>query len=242
MPPRQAGAANVPLRSSRAMSASAVPQDRRSCQQRVRLRSHFADGDVAGRVSLPSSLSQLVIARCRRLTRPSRSWTRWARSPTRTAPSSCSCCATISRCGRQTCRRAEPWSCSDDRASSLLGLSNVHSGYDGVHFDLQWFCDAWLPRTLLQALAHAAHALRVAQHCIHTRLLPCSFVILHVLHVPIARSLMPHWDLDRRMVLEADQWLQLRSAHSHAIGSPPCSAELPARRRCQAPAQLPWRP
>jgi hypothetical protein len=39
-------------------------------------------------------------------TRLSQSWTRWGRSRTRTARSSCSSCATTSRCGRPTCRSA----------------------------------------------------------------------------------------------------------------------------------------
>lgn len=46
--------------------------------------------------------------RCRRLTRRSLSWTRWERSRTRTARSSCSCCATTSPCGPATCRWAPP--------------------------------------------------------------------------------------------------------------------------------------
>lgn len=40
----------------------------------------------------------------RRLTRRLLSWTHWERRATRTAPSSCSCCATTSRCGPVTCR------------------------------------------------------------------------------------------------------------------------------------------
>ena len=42
---------------------------------------------------------------CRHLMRPLRSWTHLGRSRTRTAPSSCSCCATTSHCGPQTCRQ-----------------------------------------------------------------------------------------------------------------------------------------
>lgn len=45
----------------------------------------------------------------RPLMRRSRSWTRWARSRTRTAPSSCSCCATTSPSGPPTCRSGSIW-------------------------------------------------------------------------------------------------------------------------------------
>jgi hypothetical protein len=38
------------------------------------------------------------------LTRPSVTWTRWVRTATRTARSSCSCCVTTSRCGPARCR------------------------------------------------------------------------------------------------------------------------------------------
>ena len=41
---------------------------------------------------------------CRRLTRRSATWTPWVRTVTRTAPSSCSCCATTSPCGPARCR------------------------------------------------------------------------------------------------------------------------------------------
>lgn len=45
------------------------------------------------------------IAACRHSMRPLQSWTPLERSLTRTAPSSCSCCATTSLYGHQTCRQ-----------------------------------------------------------------------------------------------------------------------------------------
>jgi len=55
-------------------------------------------------------------------TRPSQSWTRWGRSRTRTARSSCSSCATTSRSGRPTCRYvASPLGCADWRVAVVLG-------------------------------------------------------------------------------------------------------------------------
>ena len=53
----------------------------------------------------PGRLVTLVL--CRHLTMPLPSWTLSTRTATRTAPSSCSCCVTISPCGPRTPREKE---------------------------------------------------------------------------------------------------------------------------------------
>ena len=52
-----------------------------------------------------------TMSMCRLLMKPLLSLILWARSPTRTAHLSCSCCATILHCGHQTCRYVECFRC-----------------------------------------------------------------------------------------------------------------------------------